>query len=451
MPFAIFRSRVVVPGRASWPRRVIETLVLIAIAGGMSSTLLVEGWLAPEVVSSGSMAPALLGPHGFLRCDVCGAEFECDAFRDGSAPAVCPNCGWPQSHSHERLVAGDRILIDRATLGSRPIRRWDMMVFRRPQPPHEYAVKRVAGLPGEAVEIHDGHVYIDGAIARHDLAEQRAEAILVHDTAHWPDDARLPPRWHADPVDSWRSQPGGGCRHEKSAKSPAANKTDWLRYFHWKRGLGDPATIEDAPLTDDDSYNPDTSRKLNEVDDVMLVAQLSTAGPGDLYVQVGPEGADAYRIEITPATGRILVRHNQAELARRERSYEVLQKVSELVVTTFDGELAIALDGEVLATVPWRREHPPAAEAFGIGAAGLEVDVRRLQIWRGIYYTSPQTVVDTSPRLLGPDEYFVLGDNSPVSVDSRPWTGGETIAERLFVGRAFFRIRRDPVSRSSTD
>ena len=44
-------------------------------------------------------------------------------------------------------------------------------------------MKRVVGLPGETIEIRGGDVYVNGAIARKSLAQQREMAVLVHDTA----------------------------------------------------------------------------------------------------------------------------------------------------------------------------------------------------------------------------------------------------------------------------
>jgi len=38
---------------------------------------------------------------------------------------------------------------------------------------------------------------------------------------------------------------------------------------------------------------------------------------------------------------------------------------------------------------------------------------------------------------LGPDDYFVLGDNSPISNDSRFWSDGPVVKGSMFVGRPF--------------
>jgi hypothetical protein len=68
----------------------------------------------------------------------------------------------------------------------------------------------------------------------------------------------------------------------------------------------------------------------------------------------------------------------------------------------------------------------------------LEVEVARLRVWRDIYYTDPGSGhfrwgLDR-PHRLAEDAFFVLGDNSPLSLDSRalPAAG---ILGKLIVGK----------------
>ena len=47
-------------------------------------------------------------------------------------------------------------------------------------------IKRVAGLPGESVQIQDGDLYINGQIERKTLDCQRSMAVLVYDAQYSP-------------------------------------------------------------------------------------------------------------------------------------------------------------------------------------------------------------------------------------------------------------------------
>ena len=60
------------------------------------------------------------------------------------------------------------VLIEPASLRGGPdertLVRGDIVVFRRPGPPHDMYVKRIVGLPGEEVRMESGRVYLDGRL-----------------------------------------------------------------------------------------------------------------------------------------------------------------------------------------------------------------------------------------------------------------------------------------------
>ncbi len=63
----------------------------------------------------------------------------------------------PNFHNDEYLI------IDELSYRFREPVRGEVVVFRPPLDPGEYYIKRMIGLPGETVEITDGHVYISNA------------------------------------------------------------------------------------------------------------------------------------------------------------------------------------------------------------------------------------------------------------------------------------------------
>lgn len=70
----------------------------------------------------------------------------------------------PNFHDHEYLI------IDEITYRFSEPKRGDIVVFKYPQNPQEYFIKRVVGLPGEKIQVKDGNVlvyndtYKDGAV-----------------------------------------------------------------------------------------------------------------------------------------------------------------------------------------------------------------------------------------------------------------------------------------------
>lgn len=61
-----------------------------------------------------------------------------------------------------RVHAGEFVLINTLAYRFQPIRRGDVVAFRHDAPNPETYIKRVVGLPGERVEVHEGVVTVDG-------------------------------------------------------------------------------------------------------------------------------------------------------------------------------------------------------------------------------------------------------------------------------------------------
>lgn len=58
------------------------------------------------------------------------------------------------------FLDGDYLIIDELTYRFHEPKRGDTVVFRFPGDPSQFYIKRVIGLPGETVQVHNGNVYI---------------------------------------------------------------------------------------------------------------------------------------------------------------------------------------------------------------------------------------------------------------------------------------------------
>ncbi len=116
---------------------------------------------------------------------------------EATAEAVCPNCG--QRHISTAAIPrneGDQLMVHKHAYQFRDPRRWEVIVFKNPSDPLQAYVKRVVGLPGETVSIHDGDISINNELQPRSLETIRSMGILVDDHDHQPqDDPNWQSRW----------------------------------------------------------------------------------------------------------------------------------------------------------------------------------------------------------------------------------------------------------------
>ena len=73
------------------------------------------------------------------------------------------------SSMNPTLTDRDNVLVNRVTYSFSEPQRFDIVVFELKNEPGTFYIKRVIGLPGETVTIHDGQVYINGEFLEDDI------------------------------------------------------------------------------------------------------------------------------------------------------------------------------------------------------------------------------------------------------------------------------------------
>ncbi len=362
----------------------IGTLVLALIL----RTWLVLGLIEPVTVAGSSMVPTLRGPHVTVACEKCGNRFEVGAEFE-TERVECLRCGYA-GNSLEGLAVerADHLLIDRTAFQFRQPRRWEPVVFRSPEGV-ELTVKRVVGTSGEEVQLFDGDVWIDGKIATKDLPEMRALRQLVHE------ETNADQRWYTKAGWLWH---GGAWR------IPAhKNETDW-RWLSYQHPDG-------KPIVADTAYNAGLTQRIFPVHDLALSAKIHSTGKGSLILSLG-------------GNRQFVVDHE-------------LSGNSQLEVYAFDHRIQVLVDGKLVENTRADSDVPDLdASRIAIGAKGLGVALKELRVYCDTYHASQNeergVAAPMTPIVLGPREIFVLGDNVPVSLDSRLWG---PVPLKLLVGK----------------
>lgn len=310
---------------------------------------------------------------------------------------------------------GDRILVDKWLYRVRDPRRWEVAVFRYPLEQTTNFIKRVAGLPGETLRIEDGDLFIDEAIERKPDDVQNGLWIPLFPESRDPytasphrDDAEYGPagRFEVDgraiDGDAWHATSGGRARYAFSTvqRAPERYKTA----IHHYRDLRLDATITLAAGAAATVELDTRDRRASVV--------FRTEAPGfsvalDRHPSLASAGVRATR-ETTrhvPHAGRTL---------EAGRAYDV-------AVWHADYRLVVEVDGERWATLDLERadglvrwfDVPPSA--LTLGATG-DVQWRDLAVARDLHYAG------VANERIPDGHYYMLGDNSYNSRDSRKWS-----------------------------
>lgn len=431
------------PSRCRSPRgrRLLESAGLLLCVLLLVRVLFTE----PYSVPTGSMAPVLLGNHRAVDCPRCGYPVRVgESARAGAHRPACPNCGHEDLGLEEAAISrGDQLLVNKSVFDLRAPRRWEMVVFRGPAEPGREFVKRVVGLPGEFLQIRGGDVFIDHDITRKTLAEAKRLRVPVFDQSYLPGPDGWGIRWEAS---------GGGTAIVEGASlrmdATAAGPPTWFGYRHW---LLDEHRVD--AIRDENGYNGSTKPAAVTVHDFMLECDVEVIR-GEGWVALGiTDGADDMTAELPVGThteGACLKGHGRdgdgAEKTYRQVASLALQsgRTYRVELGFVDRRVTLAIDGrQPFAPVdrPVVDERAEVARPVRIGASGVEVRVHNLRIYRDVHYTDAGRHGVSAPVRLGAGQYFVLGDNSPDSDDSRFWSdtdgGPLLVTEADLVGKPF--------------
>jgi len=462
-------------------RETVESIWIAIVLAFVLRAFVLEAFMIP----TGSMAPRLMGQHFQFDCPACGYHYAVGPRNSqqptrGPVLAECPNCRFRlHGRVKDHAFGGDRVLVLKYLYRFRKPRSWDVVVFKNPLNNQENYIKRLIGLPGEQVQVYGGDVYVrqgkdydgNGVIDRADfetpecLADKRCRWQILHKPPQtqkvmWqiiynddfpPDpnvyDTEGNPEWEPlwqSQSRSWKVGKRGGTAFEFTGGDTATvdftrDRNRFLDFYAY-----DGPTVGNSTVVNDLNLS------------FLFIPHQADSRVG-LHISSGQNHFRAW----VRASGEVSLEHGVAErtggvtwedkpwgevpLAPLEvgGAHEIaLTHADHRVTLWVNGTAAIRttkdqtarLVAGALEAVAAGREAPglpvPTVKIMGAGGAST---LQHVKLMRDVFYTSklvdgpgwgteghPMTLRKflTDPNL---DEFFVLGDNSPNSKDSRMW------------------------------
>jgi signal peptidase I len=333
----------------------------------------------------------------------------------------------PTLHGDPRT--GDRILVDK--LSGTP-RRFDITVFDGWGEDRKNYVKRCVGLPGEKIALREGDVYVDDQLVRKEGDAYEGLLFEVFDEARERRRAAGPatapsvvePALRKRMQDLWRFEGDGECGLQEDEAAPFAG-------FRVSARAADAADDVAPRLTwhesVEDSYvDPETGETrpgIYSVADMRLTVDVKPVPDTNAHVVlVVTRGQEhRYAADVRGPGKGVALFADDVELVRAPDVTLPDGVPTRVSFSHVDHVLRLTVNGKLVL----RHDLPAPEFPKKVGPSGEPiVEVKRGAAWidpvrleRDVYYVSDGP--EENFVRLGKDQFFMMGDNSSNSSDSR--------------------------------
>ncbi len=346
---------------------------------------------------------------------------------------------WGKNSDRYPGTEGDRIAVDKMAYVFGGPDRWDVVVFRFPLDWTRNFIKRVTGLPGEWLRIERGDVWIakppkPGKEPEfHPARKPKSVREQLYVPVYPPRDefaSRLPASY-------WRDDTAGG-----NGFSPLGSFAEFA--FPGDRetrpGVAAAAAVlrYGYPITDENRADRDPTSVSGgyPTPDIRVRGTIETTGPAECVLEWRTGDGRSHTL-ILASTGQgesyaktLTGRRPLPPLTPKGRTSFDFESVDGDLHVTLDGEERAVLRDETTIDVASSLEATKDGsepQGLTLSVRGAPLVIRDVRVDHDLYYTSHNVEGRLSPESgdawhVPDDSYFMMGDNTRQSNDSRLWS-----------------------------